>query len=110
MRPGQLDRRLLIEQKSVTRDAAFGSEVVTWVPLATVWCSANDVLQPKAEATKQDIRVHTRPCRVLIRYRGDVTTDMRATLIDRGRVMQITSVAEFGRREATELMGEAYSV
>ena len=113
MNPGQLNRRLLIEQKSVTRDPAFGSEVVTWTTVATVWGSALDVLQAKVgggEQVKQDIRLHTRPCRVLIRYRADITTDMRVTLIDRSRVMQIVSVAEFGRREATELMCEEYTV
>ncbi len=110
MRLGQLDRRMLIEQKSVTRDPAYGSEVVTWVELATVWCSPYDVLNKLSEEVSQGIRVQTRPCRVLIRYRNDLTTDMRVTLVDRSRVMQITSVAEIGRREGIELLCEAYSV
>lgn len=113
MNIGQLTRRLLIEQKSVTRDSGFGSEVITWVPLATVWCSALDVLNPKNggdERIKEGVRTLTRPCRVLIRYRADVTTDMRVTLVDRSRVMQITSMAEIGRAEALELMCEEYSI
>ena len=113
MKIGKLDRRLLIERKSVTRDTAFGSEIVTWVAVATVWANAEDVLRATpggGEQVKQDIRVHTRPCRVLIRYRSDITTDMRVTIVERARVMQITSIAEFGRREATELMCEEYTV
>lgn len=113
MRIGKLDRRLLIEYKSVARDPAFNSEVITWLPLATVWANAEDVLRASpggGEQVKQDIRVHTRPCRVFIRYRADITTDMRVTLLERNRVMQITSIAEFGRREATELMCEEYTV
>ena len=109
----RFDRRLLIEQKSVARDAAFGSEVITWTTLAQVWGSALDVLNTKksgGEHIVEDMRVYMQPCRVVIHYRADITTDMRVTLTDRSRVMQIVSVAEIGRRKFLELMCEAFTV
>lgn len=112
MRAGLLDRRILIEAPSTAVDATYGTSTNVWTTVATVWASVNDVLMGKpggSEHTAREVGMNVRPCRVLIRYRADVTTAMRITLLDRNRVMQITSVAEFGRREATELMCEEYS-
>lgn len=107
---GKLDRRLLIEEKTVTRDPGYNSEVITWVPVATVWASVRDELSGSQEGTTNDVRVLTRPCRVWIRWRADVCTTMRATLLgDSERVMQIVGMAEIGRREGLELRCEAYS-
>ena len=107
-----MNRRVLIEAPSTAVDATYGTSTNTWTTVATVWASVNDVLQAKpggSEHTAREVGMNVRPCRVLIRYRADVTTAMRITLLDRNRVMQITSVAEFSRREATELMCEEYS-
>jgi SPP1 family predicted phage head-tail adaptor len=101
-----LNRRIKIEQKSVTRDS-YGAEVIAWTTLATVWGSALDDLGSKSgmESNKQGIRVLEKLTRIVIRYRADITSDMRVTIMDRSRVMQIASIAEVGRRDATELMG-----
>ncbi|RYF63598.1 MAG: head-tail adaptor protein, partial [Comamonadaceae bacterium] len=40
---GTLDRRIRFERKTTTRDDDFNSEVVTWVPFATVWAEIRDV-------------------------------------------------------------------
>jgi SPP1 family predicted phage head-tail adaptor len=110
MTTGSLDRRLLIERKVVTKDPDFGSEVVAWAEFATVWGSAVDVLRPKEESTASGIRLLMRPCAVEIRYRAGITTDMRITIIERGRLLQIVSIAEVERRRFLSLMCEEFSV
>jgi len=99
-----LNRRILIERKSVTRDS-YGSEVVAWTTLATVWGSALDELGPVRgnEKTSEHVRVLEKTTKITIRYRSDVTSDMRVTIVDRSRVMQIVSIAEVGRRDAIML-------
>ena len=105
MKIGKLDRRILIERKSVTRDA-YGAEVIAWTTVATVWGSALDDLGSKSgmESNRHGIRVLEKLTRVVIRYRSDITSDMRITIVDRSSIMQIMSIAEVGRREGTELM------
>ena len=110
MTVGSLDRRLLIEHKVVTKDPDFGSEVITWAPVATVWGSAIDVLRPKEENTTSGVRLLTRPCTVTIRYRDGMTTDMRITILNRSRLLQIVSIAEVERRRWLSLMCEEFSV
>jgi len=107
---GKLDRRILIERKAVTQDA-YGAEVVSWSTLATVWGSALDDLGSKSgmEKNREGIRVLEKLTRVVIRYRSDITSNMRIVLVDRSRVMQIVSIAEVGRREGTELMCMEFS-
>ncbi len=110
MMAGKLDRRVLLEAKSITRDPAYNSEVVTWTPVATVWASVRDVLSSSQESTANDLRLLTQPCRVWIRWRADVCTTLRVTLLGEGsRVMQIVGMAEIGRREGIELLCEKYS-
>ena len=110
MKIGKLDRRILIERKAVTQDA-YGAEVVSWSTLATVWGSALDDLGSKSgmEKNREGIRVLEKATRVVIRYRADITSDMRVVLVERSRTMQIVSIAEVGRREATELMCMEFS-
>lgn len=109
---GHLDRRVRIEQKSVARDANFGSESITWVTLATVWARVDEAAKASgAESVTQSTRTLTRTATVMVRYRSDLTSDMRIVLLDRGnRLLQIMSMAETGRREGLELVCEDYSV
>ena len=110
MATGSMDRRLLIERKVVTKDADFGSEVIAWTALATVWGSAVDLLRPKEENTTAGVRLLNKPCLVQIRYKAGITTDMRITIIERGRLLQIVSIAEIERRRFLFLMCEEFSV
>lgn len=53
IRTGRLDQRIVVQEKSVTRDA-YGGEVVTWVPIATVWAEAEPWrLRERLAARKQ---------------------------------------------------------
>ena len=108
---GMLDRRIIIEKKVVTQDPDYGTEVVTWATLATVWANVQDVLPSRSEAVQRGLEIARNQTRIRFRYRSDVTSAMRITLLDgTGRVLQIVGgPAELGRHEYTEVVCEAYS-
>lgn len=110
---GKLDSRVTIEQRTVTRGAVFGEEINTWSTLATVWAMVEDQVNPKKggdEEVKDNTRVKASRTHIQIRYRGDVTTDMRIQWPARNRTFQITGISELGRRQALQLTCEQYSV
>lgn len=104
--PGTLDRRIRIERP--VADGSFdGAGSGTWEPVATVWASVVDALPSRGERLADGMNIAARPARVRIRYRSDVTSDMRFVMGE--RIMQIISgPAEIGRREALEFMVEEY--
>jgi head-tail adaptor len=76
--------------------------------VVTVWASVKDALPSRAEKLADGINMAARPARVRMRFRDDVTPDMRFVM--GSRIMQIVSgPAELGRREALEFMVEEYS-
>jgi len=103
----KLDRRLVIERPEA--DEAFdGAGSGAWVAVDTVWASVQDALPSRAEKLADGINVASRPARVRMRYRDDVTASMRFVLD--GRIMQIVAgPAEMGRRDGLEFMVEDYS-
>ena len=106
---GRLDRPILIERPTETRNE-YNEPVITWVEYSREFASVLDVLAGSREATNQDIRLTKRPVKVCLRYRNDITTDMRITILDRGRILQIvTPPAEIGRKEALEIICEEFS-
>ena len=112
MRIGQLDRYVRIEQKSITRDEEYGSEVVAWIKYKECWASVTDITSRMQESTVSDLRLLKRPCKVMMRYDPTVDATMRLVMIDRdNRILQIvTKPAEIGRREAIEFTAEDYAV
>lgn len=111
MEAGKLDRRIRIERKVVTQHPDFGTEVITWTALATVWADIQDVLPSRAEAQGQGIRIANKPARVRTRYRSDITSDMR--IIDLGRsnaqLRIVSGPVELGRRQGLEFMVENFT-
>ncbi|MDP3650900.1 MAG: head-tail adaptor protein [Rhodoferax sp.] len=112
MRAASYDRRVTIEQKTVTPDPDYGTPAITWTPFATrIAAQVQDTLPSKSESVQQGIRIAAKPARVRIRYLSGVSSDMRVVvhgLTD--RVMQITGgPAELGRREGIEIVCEEYS-
>lgn len=105
-----LDTRVRFEQKSVTQDATYGTEVVSWVPLATVWAEVLDVLpsRQQAEQTRAQLQVATQRSRVRYRYRDDVDSTMRCVI---GGINHhiVSGPAEIGRHELSEVVVERYS-
>lgn len=113
MRAGRLDRRVVIEVRSVARDAT-GQEVETWSPAKTVWMGKRDVRANERWGAQQVVAeidaVFT------ARWRpGDVrlSTDNHR-LVYAGRVYNILGITELGRRGGIEIAcagrGEAGAV
>jgi SPP1 family predicted phage head-tail adaptor len=112
---GQLDRVIVIEEPESTPDANYGTPVITWVQLATVRAQVQDMLPSRSETTQQDVAMARNQTRIRMRWRSDVTSDMRITVKgnteDSDRVLQIIGgPAEiFGRKAFLEVLCEAYS-
>jgi SPP1 family predicted phage head-tail adaptor len=106
-----LNDRVLIEQKSVTQDATYGTQVVTWTQLATVWADVEDVLPSRSEAVRQGLQVARNQTRIRYIYRTDIDSSMRMThLRSVNRVFQIVGgPAELGAKEYSEVMCESIS-
>lgn len=107
-----MNRELVIQRRTETQDPVYGTPVVTWGDLATVWAEVQDMLPSRAERVAEGIDIARRPSRVRMYYRDDVTTDMRFKLPSRGgsepdRYLQIIAgPAELGFRDRVEFIGE----
>lgn len=112
MQIGKLDKFVRIEQKSVTKDPDYGSDVVAWATYKECWAQITDITTRSQESTNSDLRLLKRPCKVVVRYDDGIDSTMRVVMLDRSdRVLQIISKpAELGRKEAMEFMAEDYSV
>ncbi len=71
---GDLDQRITIQNKSVTRNA-IGEEVVTWADLVTVWAHVMPLRGAAFHAANQD--QHTVDARFFIRTRTGLDESMR---------------------------------
>ena len=103
MDPGRLNRRIVIREKSVSRDA-YGAEVITWDTVATVWAAVLPVRGREYVAMREaqaDITT-----RFLIRYRAGITPAMQIQF--GGANYGIVEVINPGdARETLELMARA---
>lgn len=118
-----LNRRILVQRKTVTQDAVYGNDVVTWGPLAAedgspvvpilFWAELQDVMPSRSEAVRQGLPVARRLTRVRMRWRDDIEADMRVVIDPDGaaQVYQIVAgPAEIGgRKRMIEMMIERYS-
>lgn len=103
----RLDRRVRIE-RPVPDTSLDGAGSGSWQLVEEVWASVQDMLPSRGERMAEGVNVASRPARVRMRYRADVSPSMR--IVMGARVMQITSLpAELGRREGIEFMVEEYS-
>ncbi|MEH3121984.1 MAG: head-tail adaptor protein [Sphingomonas phyllosphaerae] len=119
VRLGRLDRRVRIE-RPVASASFTGAGAGTWAKVADTRASIQDALPSRGERLADGLNATTRPARVRMRYRTDVTAAMRIVLlrydgatdtwVPADRIMQITTVpAELGRRDGLEMMVEDYS-
>ena len=97
---------------TIQRPSAHGSFTgagrETWEEVARAWAEVQDHLPSRGEKLANGFNVASRPARVRMRYRDDITADMR--IVVGGRIMQIVSApAELGRRDGIEFMVEDYS-
>jgi head-tail adaptor len=117
---GFLNKRIRIE-RPVASASFKGAGSGSWGLVQDgVWANIQDMLPSRGEKLAEGINVTTRPARVRMRYREDVTTAMRfvlgAIVVDDvvdysgARIMQITAgPAEIGTRDGIEFMVEEYS-
>ena len=108
---GHLNTRVRIEQKSITQDAVYGTELVTWTTVATVWAAVQDELPSKSEAVKQGLAVASQRARIRMRYRTGIDSSMRIVII---RATESTwqivgGPAILGNKDGLELVVEKYS-
>lgn len=104
MKAGQRNRKVEIQAKTTTQNATFGTPVVTWSTVATVFAEVQDMLPSRGERIADGISIARRPCRVRMLYRG-VDSTMRLKIGT--RYLRIVSMpAELGFQEGIELMCE----
>lgn len=102
MRAGKLDRRIVIQGKSITRSDS-GEEIVSWADVATVWAEKIEAKGAERFAAQQFIGHAIKTFR--IRWSStvtEVTTEHR--IVFDGRNHDITDVREaFGRHEGLDI-------
>lgn len=104
---GNFDRRVRIE-RPVASTAFKGAGSGTWELVAEVLAEVRDAFPSRGEQAAGGFPSLTRPARVRIRFRTDITASMR--MVMGGRIMQIVAgPAEIGRREALEFVVAEYS-
>jgi len=108
VRAADLNHRVLIERKSVTQDAQYGTETVVWATVANLWANVQDVLPSRSEAVKNGLATATSQTRIRMRFRNDLDSSMRMTINRPAPVVYqiISGPAELGRREWMEFVVE----
>lgn len=92
-------------------DPEYGSAAPAWVLLAEVWAEVQDVLPSRADSSVNGIRMVSDTARVRIRYRSDVTSEMRIVeKTGRQRTLGIIAgPAALGGMRELEFMVEKFS-
>lgn len=122
MQSGKLDRRATFERRAVTQDAVYGTDVITWVPVAYLpgspqiaekfWVELQDALPSRSESVKQGLAQARNQTRLRMRWRADIDSSQRVTVHgDSDVVYQVVAgPAEIGgRKRGLELMLEKYT-
>ncbi|QIL71666.1 head-tail adaptor protein [Diaphorobacter sp. HDW4B] len=97
----------------VTRDPDYNTEIKTWGVLDTVWASVLDVLPSRSETVQNAVEIVERPSKVRMRYRTDITPDMRLVIVGADGAPDreceiVAGPAEIGRREGVELLVKSF--
>lgn len=100
-----MDRRVRLEARSVTRDAA-GGEVETWALVADLWAGIYPVRGQERYAAGAEQA--ERDARIRIRWRPGVGASQR--IVYEGRHWDIRAVIEVGRREGLDLICSAAQI
>lgn len=106
MRAGRMDRRITIEKPEVTQSDS-GQELITWVPVATVWAEKRENAGDERFAAKQFVghAVKTFKIRWSTTVAEALTVECRISFD--GRYFNITDIREISRREGLEI--DAYA-
>lgn len=106
MDAGKLNRRVTILVSTVDIDPMFKTQKMSWSELATVWAEVQDVLPSRSEKMVDVVKIASRPCRVRMRRRSDLTSAMRLRIggLD---YRIVAGPAEIDNRTGIEVMAEA---
>ncbi len=109
MDAGKLDRLITFQTRSLVTDPDLGTVTSGgWTNLATVYAEMRDILPSRGESMNETLNTGRQPVRVRIRYRSDITSDMR--FLYNGRTYHVVAgPAEMGRRYMLEMMAEEYT-
>ena len=103
---GTLNRRITIQEKTVTRDA-YGAEVIDWTEVAEVWAAVLPIRG--SEYVSLQMAQADLTTRFVIRYRAGVTPAMRIVYGD--AVYDIKEVIDVrDSHRSLELMARAEAV
>src|SRR5262245_20493120 len=101
MRGGKLDRRITLQQATVTYDS-LNNPIQTWGDLATVWASRQDMSDTERVAASEVGADMT--TRFQIRWSNLVSVlNPKDRLTFDGNSYEIVNVKEIGRREGIEI-------
>ena len=99
MNAGELNRRIVIQQKNITR-LASGAESSSWLTKANSWAK---VIQKKQdEAIENESFIQASQLLFKIRYRSDLNTEMRIQY--NGSYYEIQSITEIGFRKGLSIL------
>lgn len=103
MKVGALDRRIILQTVTTSRDPKTNAKIEALNPLAEVWANRRDTSSREFFAggatNTEQLAVFT------IRWRAGITPALRLT--HDGQKFQITGVSEIGRREFLALQCKA---
>lgn len=101
MEAGRLDRKIVIEQKSVQRDA-MGGEDITWGTYKTVWAELVAKRRP-TETMQSDQLTANRLVDFIIRYQDAPVVDEAMRISYGNSYYEIQGVQEIGRQVGLKL-------
>lgn len=104
MNPGNLDRRIKVERKTVTNGPLGATE--TWALMATVWASRKDVSD--GEKAASGTAISTVASRFVVRSTPDTRAIRPADRLTEGRLtFEIVGIKELGRADWLEITAQA---
>lgn len=101
MNAGYLDRKIVIEQQSTTRDD-FGGENITWATYKTIW--AGIAYKRTSEKTESEQTVASRVVEFTIRALDAPLVDESMRISYDSQIFEIEGVLKHGRNDKIILM------
>ena len=100
---GTLDRKIVIERYTATRDA-YGGEVVTWAILATVWAGVE--YGQKISDEKQDTAKQIATKNIVFNIRYSTAYTEKDRILFESEYYDILNITHLGRKRFTVIEAE----
>jgi SPP1 family predicted phage head-tail adaptor len=108
MKAGELNRQVTIVERSVTQDPVYGTDVVNWNTVKTVYAKIEEILPSRAEDVSGQIALGVRTAKVTIRWREGITQKNRV-IIDGQQMGIIAGPSMVGFKVGLEFVVQALS-